>query len=296
MDTNKQTPKQTDKHQDKPNLYIDITDELECVANEFSPSIIIITESWCNDNISNALLKLSGYYLVPELRLDRCDNHRGIGGGILVYVKDNLHILANDNKSDFNQYCNFTVVNNLKQKVTIYVIYRSPNSTNANNETLCELLSDASKNKCVFIGDFNHPKINWENGTSENRKCSEFYNSLTSNNYSQVVDFPTQIRGNILDLVITNEPDLILYTKPVGRLGKSDHEIIEIGLNINQNKDDTERFFYDWKNADVSEMNKYMQRQDWKNSLSHLSTEEAWLKLKTELLGAFHSFVPRKIV
>ena len=268
--------------------------ELECVANEFSPSIIIITESWCNDNISNALLKLSGYYLVPELRLDRCDNHRGIGGGILVYVKDNLHILANDNKSDFNQYCNFTVVNNLKQKVTIYVIYRSPNSTNANNETLCELLSDASKNKCVFIGDFNHPKINWENGTSENRKCSEFYNSLTSNNYSQVVDFPTQIRGNILDLVITNEPDLILYTKPVGRLGKSDHEIIEIGLNINQNKDDTERFFYDWKNADVSEMNKYMQRQDWKNSLSHLSTEEAWLKLKTELLGAFHSFVPRK--
>ncbi len=85
--------------------------------------------------------------------------------------------------------------------------------------------------------------------------------------------FSYTVRGNILDLVITNEPDLILYTKPVGRLGKSDHEIIEIGLNINQNKDDTERFFYDWKNADVSEMNKYIERQDWKNNLSQLSTE-----------------------
>ena len=42
-------------------------------------------------------------------------------------------------------------------------------------------------------------------------------------------------------------------------------------------------------------MNKYIERQGWKNNLSHLSTEEAWLKLKIELLEAFHSFVPRKI-
>ena len=45
--------------------------------------------------------------------------------------------------------------------------YRSPNSSETNNQELNKLLSNI-KNNTVLIGDFNFPKINWENKTSDN--------------------------------------------------------------------------------------------------------------------------------
>ena len=42
-------------------------DELQCVAAEKRPDLILITESWCNDDITNAFLAIDGYELVPDL-------------------------------------------------------------------------------------------------------------------------------------------------------------------------------------------------------------------------------------
>ena len=43
---------------------------------------------------------------------------------------------------------------------------------------------------------------------------------------TQMVDFSTQVRGNILDLVITNMPERVLEVREEGRLGESDHVMI----------------------------------------------------------------------
>jgi hypothetical protein len=40
-----------------------------------------VTESWCNEDISNAFLSLDGYELVPDLIMDRETTARGRGGG-----------------------------------------------------------------------------------------------------------------------------------------------------------------------------------------------------------------------
>ena len=66
--------------------------ELEVLANDKSPDIIMITETWCSEKDTNASLKLLNYDLIPELRCDRCDTTNGIGGGILVYVKEGLNV------------------------------------------------------------------------------------------------------------------------------------------------------------------------------------------------------------
>lgn len=52
-------------------------DELSCVVSEVKPDIVLITESWCNDNISDAYLGLEGFELQTELRQDRADTGRG---------------------------------------------------------------------------------------------------------------------------------------------------------------------------------------------------------------------------
>jgi hypothetical protein len=42
-------------------------DELTCTANDLQPDLIFITESWCNENVTNAFLAIPGYELATDL-------------------------------------------------------------------------------------------------------------------------------------------------------------------------------------------------------------------------------------
>ena len=54
----------------------------------------------------------------------------------------------------------------------------------------------------------------------------------------QMVDFPTQVKGNILDLVITNIPERIEEIYEMGRLGKSDHVMIVTKISVGGEDDE----------------------------------------------------------
>jgi hypothetical protein len=85
--------------------------ELTALAEDTNPDIILLSETWCNDTIDNAVLTLPGYILVTDLRKDRSDTANGIGGGLLVYGKIGLEILTNDSLvSEFNQHCSFRIM------------------------------------------------------------------------------------------------------------------------------------------------------------------------------------------
>ena len=53
---------------------------------EKEPDIVVVSESWTNDGISNAEITFPGYNLVG--RKDRTDTKNGRGGGLLIYAKD----------------------------------------------------------------------------------------------------------------------------------------------------------------------------------------------------------------
>ena len=55
--------------------------ELWILTKDEEPDVILITESWCNEEGSNALLNIPGYCIEPELRLNQTDTLNGIGGG-----------------------------------------------------------------------------------------------------------------------------------------------------------------------------------------------------------------------
>jgi hypothetical protein len=67
----------------------------------------LVTESWCNGNVTSAYLSVPGYDLQPELRKDRADTANGIGGGLLVYVRNGLTVLPIDKNLAMGQYCSF---------------------------------------------------------------------------------------------------------------------------------------------------------------------------------------------
>ena len=70
-------------------------DELKCTVDEQDPDVIILTETWCNPNITQPFLEIPGYTLDPELRHDRSDTVNGIGGGIGIDLCENWTYIFN---------------------------------------------------------------------------------------------------------------------------------------------------------------------------------------------------------
>ena len=69
---------------------------------------------------------------------------------------------------------------------------------------------------------------------------------------TQMVDFSTQVRGNILDLVITNMPERVLEVREEGRLGKSDHVMIVTEISVGKATRENQMPLPDWRKANWS--------------------------------------------
>jgi hypothetical protein len=138
-------------------------DELQCVASMMKPDIILVTESWCHGEISNAFLSIDRYEIQPDLKMDREDTAGGRGGGLLVYGKSGLTILKLDKEVELQQSCVFKV-----SDVTFYLIYRSPNAPPQAMAALTELVKKVKKDS-ILIEDFNFPDIDWDTGETSMR-------------------------------------------------------------------------------------------------------------------------------
>jgi hypothetical protein len=135
--------------------------ELSAVAVDLAPDIILLTETWCNSTVNNAVLSIPGYNLATDLRQDRMDTVNGVGGGLLVYGKEGVEILPNDDfrDSSFNQFCYFKILTTKSVSLNIVLVYRPPSSRQENTDQLCALLRRLVGDT-VVIGDINMPDIN----------------------------------------------------------------------------------------------------------------------------------------
>ena len=269
-------------------------DELALVIVDQDPDIVIITETWCNSDINNAFLNLPGYFIDPDLRLDRSDTHRGIGGGIIVYVRNGLTILASDNlRSDFNQYCSF-IVKSDSDMIEFICVYRSPNSTESNNDKLVnDLLTHMNKkSNCVLIGDINFPNIDWESISSD-KKAASFLKAVNDNFLEQCITFPTHTKGNILDLLIVNNPDLFHTAEDIGRLGKSDHIMICIELRFGKSFIPSSQLVQSWKNANLDGIRERLENTNWDFELSNQDCNGAWVTFHTKIMELLDEYVPK---
>ena len=266
--------------------------ELESLCYENNPDIVIVTETWCNTNVSDALLNIPGYYI--GIRCDRVDTANGIGGGILVLVKNNLQIAQVDNISDFNQYCHFKLLaENNCDDIDFIAIYRSPNSNEVNNNKLCQLIDNLDTGKVVICGDLNYRNICWETSSADS-KGRPFLEAVENKFLEQLIDFPTHNKGGILDILLTNYPEYVLSIDDIGPLGNSDHTAIQVGLQFNAKYNNTDEKVMDWNNANLEGLKEYINGIEWNNILSDCDTEEMWNIFTTRISDGLTEFVPTK--
>lgn len=241
------------------------------------------------------MLNVPGFSI--EARIDRKDTSGGIGGGILVYVRNGLTILYDDNsQSDFNQYCKFKIKNEHAHScdLDVLVIYRSPNSSPENNEALCKLIDECDDKNSFIIGDLNFPGIKWAQCVSDS-KGQGFYDAITNKGLYQHVDFPTHTKGNTLDLVITSNPDIVQDIQCNNPLGKSDHFMLEVTCDFSTKINKTTEHIFDWRRADTESLRSEFSSINWQAELEHKNAEESWQLFTHTIDNLTEKFVPTKL-
>jgi len=216
--------------------------------------------------------------------MDRQDTAQGRGGGLLVYVRNGVKVLKIDRSISFHQYCKFLVGD-----VTLYLVYRSPNAPAQSIQELAQLVRAAEKNS-IFIGDFNLPDIDWSNGTCS-AKSRPFVDAVEDAMMEQMVHFSTQVKGNCLDLVVTNIPERICDVSEAGRLGSSDHDMLSITLSMDRRAQPSTRPVLNWKKADWPRMREDLAAADW-TAVRTEPVEKMWDFFRARVREAVDKHVP----
>lgn len=194
---------------------------------ELKPDIIGITESWTNDMIFDCELDFEGYVL---FRKDRPTINRG--GGVLLYVKAEFNPIEFHAKTEYLEHVWCKIKGVEGDELYIGVCYRSNNDEIVgieNHSLLRNLLTEVSNKRILVMGDFNYAGLKWNNNIEEAVSSSVegrlFVDCLEDNFLRQHVKQPTR-GNNILDLIISSEPDLVSNVNIMDSLSTSDHIMI----------------------------------------------------------------------
>ena len=113
--------------------------ELDIMVDEINP--IGITESWANNDTTDAELGLEGYVMFRKDGMGR----RG-GGRVLLYIKETIpaYEVQLQEEADSNEaiWCKLVTGHTT---VTIGVVYRCPNITKENNNKIHNAISELSE-------------------------------------------------------------------------------------------------------------------------------------------------------
>ena len=97
-----------------------------------------------------------------------------------------------------------------KTPIIICVLYIPPSANNNYHIQVSEFLQSLPSDKDLLIlDDFNYPDINWDTYSGTTTQSSDFCDLMFDLNLCQSVLSATHKAGNILDLILTNNDDLI---------------------------------------------------------------------------------------
>lgn len=158
--------------------------------------ILAVTESWLSPFIFNNEIISPDFFIYQKDRDNR-------GGGVFLAVHQSIpsKLILSPASLEI-----VSVELTIPEKVIICVIYIPPNAPISYTLSVFEFLSNIAKGSAViFLGDFNSPDINWNNLNSSCNSSDLLCDFVCDYNFIQLVQLPTHIRGNILDLVLTTE-------------------------------------------------------------------------------------------
>ena len=228
--------------------------EIHACIYEQEPDIIILNETWLKPSIEDNETLPSNLYKI--FRRDRSatsqpidpgdpKRYRRNGGGVLIAIK--LSLILSSNIISIKHKAEFLAIELIledKSKVIIATCYRVGTLGMENYRNKADIISLLLRKKRVkkffLIGDFNLKKANWLLNTSTNGVEQAFLDEFVQAGLLQLINEPTHINGNILDILLTNSEQFIsdIIVSNSKGLCKSDHYSIKfkISLKVNRKK------------------------------------------------------------
>ena len=279
-----------------------------CLSNKFAqlsdfvaeedPDIITISESWLTSDIPSQEFTPANYCC---FRLDRNINfytqgtyQRDARGGVLILAKSSLDPTALDEGSVEAEILWIKICPSQNTPIAIGVCYRPEtdelpiiSKINQSITSICQ-----TENDVILTGDFNFRNISWVNLAASNEIEQTFLDSLSENFLTQMVDEPT--RGdNILDLLITNNPDLFSSVAVQPPFSNSDHNTICAEFESLQPRVETSRRrVYKYTEGDFLKMNRLIAAIDWRSLFNTKNINECWDIFKTQYTTLVDECIP----
>jgi len=285
------------------NSVIGKMDELRLKVFNSNYDIIAITESWAREDVTDAELKINGYVMY---RKDKAVDNRVKGGGVLLYVKEELcscpllH-LTNDGFQD-TVWCRIEADD---LPVVVGVCYRSTSSSRHNNDSLLQMLEMAAqqgiRSRLLIFGDFNYPEIDYVNYKVEGGTDTDANKLLNKTNdlfLHQHIKEWTRCRSgqqpSTLDYVLTDEDNVIQEVSYTPPLGKSDHVCISLNYIKQEPESEAASTTYDFWKGDYVKIREELQRIDWEHLLANKGTDEAWRCFRDKVTSLTELYIPLK--
>ena len=196
------------------------------------------------------------------------------GEGVILYVKESIQAyeIKLEGESDYDEavWCKIVSGNS---KLTIGLVYRSPNINEADNIKIQNAIKEVSKGECIIMGDFNHGHIQWKSLESTGGDDQQFLFLIQESFLTQHVIEPT--RGeNLLDTVLSSQKELVDNLKIHEPLGNCDHNQNHFDINVKSESKTKKTYRRNLHKGNYKDLRKYLAKPDWNNMLMNKTAIE----------------------
>ncbi|XP_018497187.1 uncharacterized protein LOC108865037 [Galendromus occidentalis] len=267
--------------------------------------IIFICETWCKPgSISDAELSFNDTFTV--IRRDRPGSKPG--GGVCILVCKTLSCCPIEIFGD-GEVCACDLFTPSRQLRLISFYYPPWTESVADgihriSSFISELESLLSNDATVICcGDMNLPLIDWISFTcpassdSSTRSREELFRDFVSfYGLSQVVSAPTHRSGNIIDLVLTNDEDILGDIAVLPAPIKSDHYLLSFKLTLTTSNASSLRQSFDFKKGDYDAITDHLLAVPWPGVADsvHGDVDALYDFLVRLLCDLRDAFIPRR--
>ena len=297
---------------DKQKIKFQTLSELVSTSEDKIP-FFILTETHLKEYILDAEVSIPNYNI---LRADRTNRRNG---GVVIYSH---HTFSLDNPKVFsNGYCESAMLYNKENKLIIAGIYRPPNAPTKKFEECLQQIKSFKENyaeaNLLILGDMNLKYIDWNNETimkpsnikqcctSEERASSNtLLDFINENLMIQMVHENTRQDKSVLDLVLTDNQDIIFDIKVEKNHLDTDHDTVTCQLlhsslpNHSNTEMGTEKKSFDqfnFEKADWTKINEELSLIKWNEVFTEdMSIESMCSELEEKLLLCSVKYCPER--
>ena len=164
-----------------------------------------------------------------------------------------------------------------------------------NIKTLLERANQLKYSHIMVTGDFNMSTTNWQLIQATNPMEEDLIDTIQGRYWTQHVDQPTRIRATdtprILDLVLTNEINMIEEIKYLPPLGASDHLITAAKLNLYTEVNQSNNYSLALNKTNF-EVRRAIGEINWEDLFQNKNIEKCWSVIKNIVMGIVMEHTP----